>query len=196
MGWVTASIRQTFCNNMISQINMELMKLQSEMRDLHNFSSCYADDSMISFGDLMKLPTSTFGLGYSMFSLSQPSAWMNATMGVNSALMTSGNMNPISLLDNQYANILAKSDIKYKDMITNEWNMKRTATYNQLIRDRFKTILGENVKKTELTVRKRETEIEQRIQALNTKLKAYEKEAEACNQEIENGIKRSTPKYG
>ena len=157
------------------------MQISQKLQDLSAYAGNVAD-GMITPSEFMNSPASIFGVNMNYLNSSVPKALYQASMSTNMYMNNIMRMNAMS--GGQYA--MAVDPSNPNSIMNNQFFV-----FNSF----FKQALDAAGKAEAAKVKRLESDLQAEKLAIDTQLKAAEKELESVEKAEEKGIDRSTPKY-
>lgn len=165
----------------INNLQYRLMQISQKLQDLSVYAGNVAD-GIVTPSEFMNSPASIFGVNMNFFNSSVPKALYQASMSTQMYNNNILRMNQMS--GGQYA--LAVDPSNPQSIMNNQFFI-----FNSF----FKQALNAAGKAEAAKVKRLESDLQAEKLAIDTQIKAAEKELESVEKCEEKGIDRSTPKY-
>lgn len=175
------TMRKLQLTQRINNLQYRLMQISQKLQDLSAYGANVAD-GIISPTEFMNSPASIFGVNMNYLNSSVPKALYQASMSTQMYTNNIIQMNAMS--GGQYS--FAVDPSSPNSIFNNQFFI-----FNSF----FKQALDAAGKAEAAKIKRLETELQNEKLAIDTQLKAAEKELESVEKAEEKGIERSTPKY-
>jgi len=175
------TMRKMQLTQRINSLQIRLMQISQKLQDLSAYAGNVAD-GIITPSEFMSSPASIFGVNMNYLNSSVPRALYQASMSSQMYMNNIMNINYQS--GGQYG--FAVDPNNANSLYNNQFFV-----FNSF----FKQALDAAGKAEAAKVKRLETDLQSEKLAIDTQLKAAEKELESVEKAEEKGIERSTPKY-